>query len=686
MAIRQDDRYDPAASVHPARIRDNRHSDAAGLLSLAVGVVIVAALYVAHEVLVPIALAILLSFMLAPVVRLLRRARLGRVPAVVLAVALALGIIVSLGGLIGTQFSQLLSDLPRYATTIEQKILRVRGLMVGEVAGSLGSLGHRIEQASSVPVAPAAGPAPAVAVPAPPPEVVVRQPAPTPLEIAERVLAPILSPLATAGIVFIVAIFMLLQQADLRDRFIRLFGMQDLHRTTRALDDAAARLSRYFLTQLGLNTAFGMIIGGGLLLVGVPNPLLWGTLAALLRFVPYIGTFISGSLPTALAAAVDPGWSMAIWTASLFLVTETVMGQFVDPLAYGKSTGLSPVSVVIAAIFWAWMWGPIGLILSMPLTVCLVVLGRHVQKLEFLDVLMGDRPALTPVESFYQRILANDPDEAQDQAEILLKDCALSTYYDEVAIQGLQLVAQDAERGVLSGVQLERIEQAMARLIGELGAYGDTIPASAKPRTTQTSGLDKPELEPPAEAAPSDPAAAPAGSLVAVQPPVSVAPPVRDETPTQEVPANQPASVLCVCGRGMFDAIASDMLVQVLGKNGLAARAEPYEATSRAQIASLEIAGIAMICISSLEITASPSHLRYLVRRLRDRAPLASILVGLFPLEETALDDRFGAAVGADFYATSLRDTVNFCLALNRAERDTPPAELPYIGAEAVPA
>lgn len=184
-------------------------------------------------------------------------------------------------------------------------------------------------------------------------------------------------PLATTGIVFILAIFILLQQADLRDRFIRLCGMQDLHRTTHALDDAARRLSRYFLTQLGVNAGFGMIIGFALLWLGLPSPWLWGTLAALFRFIPYIGTVLAASLPIALAAAIDPGWDLAIWTAALFLVSELIMGQVVDPLAHGRSTGLSPVAVVIATIFWSWMWGPIGLILAMPLTVCLVVLGRQ---------------------------------------------------------------------------------------------------------------------------------------------------------------------------------------------------------------------------------------------------------------------------------------------------------------------
>ncbi len=677
MALRQED---PGPIIGREAGLPERITETSGLMSLAVGVVVVVTLYVAREVLVPIALAILLSFVLAPVVRLLRRARLGRAPASILAVVLALGVILSLGGLIGTQVSELITDLPRYATTIEQKIIGVRALVVGQVSGALGALGHRIEQASSAPVQPPAGatsdaPAPdgpQTAAPkaneAKPMVVDVRQPEPTSLEIAERILAPVISPLATTGIVFIVATFILLQQADLRDRFIRLFGMQDLHRTTRALDDAARRLSRYLLTQLGLNAAFGAIIGIGLLVIGLPNPLLWGTLAALFRFIPYIGTVLSCLLPTALAAALDPGWSMAIWTAALFIVSETIMGQVVDPLAYGRSTGLSPVSVVIAAIFWAWMWGPIGLILAMPLTVCLVVLGRHVQRLEFLDVLMGDRPALTPVESFYQRILANDPDEAQDYAEILLKDRSLSAYYDEVAITGLQLVANDAERGVLTPSQLVRIQRSMSRLVQELDDYDDVVPASAKSRPNQVSGMDPPEQ--PLPEAPVAPA---------------VDRPVGGE-PSAEWPDG--SSILCISGRGLLDDVVADMLVQLLGKHGLKARAAPYGAASREAIASLDVTGVAMVCILHLEITGSPSHLRYLVRRLRQRLPRipvqTPILVGLFPADEAMPgDDRFHAAVGADHYAASLHEAVNICLQTARTAQPGPNRAPPLLSGPA---
>ena len=261
-------------------------------------------------------------------------------------------------------------------------------------------------------------------------------------------MTPVLHPLAAAAIIFIVAIFILMQQDDLRDRVIRLFGSRDLHRTTLAMDDAARRLSRFFLIQLGINTTFGVIIAAGLYFIGLPSPLLWGIIAALMRFVPYIGSYVAAGVPILLAAAVDPSWSLTLWVAALFLVTEPIIGQLVEPMLYGRSTGLSPISVVISAIFWGWLWGPVGLILSTPLTLCLVVLGRHVKQLEFLNVLFGDRPALTRVENFYQRVLAGDPDEVQEHAEELLKEMSLSSYYDEVALKGLELAARDLARGV----------------------------------------------------------------------------------------------------------------------------------------------------------------------------------------------------------------------------------------------
>jgi len=617
------------------------------LTTLAVAVVVIAALYFACEVLVPITLAILLSFVLAPLVALLRRTGLPRVPSVVAAVVFALGILLLLGGVIGTQLASLASDVPRYAATVERKVDTVRSLTIGRITTMTGKLGRQLDDAP--PPVPNSTPAQAKLSPdAPKPvPVEVHQPDSTPLEIATRVLSPILSPLATMGIVLLVSIFILMQREDLRDRMIRLFGSSDLHRTTGAMDEAAARLSKYFLTQLALNAAFGVVIGLGLLVIGVPNPVLWGIIAALMRFVPYIGAFGSAALPIAMAAAVDPGWTMALSTVALFLVVELVTGQFIEPLLYGHSTGLSPVSVVVAAIFWAWLWGPVGLILSMPLTLCLVVLGRHIDRLEFIDVLLGDQPALTPAESFYQRILAGDADEALDQAEVLLRDRSLSSYYDEVALKGLALAANDSVRGVLSDDQLHNIQDAIGGVVADLADHSDTDPAPPK------SDHGNAPVSPTVTSPPAMPA--PTGTVADLAPEWTGA-----------------AQILCVAGRGALDEAACTMLAQLLGKHGMRARVVSQEAASRGRIASLDAEGVAMVCVSYLEASGSPSSLRYLMQRLRQRLPGAPILVGLWQADAALLaDERLRAAVGADHYVTALRDAVNACLAAVQAASET---------------
>jgi predicted PurR-regulated permease PerM len=635
----------------PPRLPGTEPPGLRALMTLAVGVVVVAALYLAQEVLIPITLAVLLSFVLAPLVELLRRFWLGRVPAVLLAVLLALGAILLVGGLIGTQVASLAADVPRYAMTIERKVDAVREATLGRLNAIANRFTH--SEAAEEPAAP--GPAQAEAPAAP--RAAPAQPqqsgsasATSPLELAQRILAPVLGPLGTTAIVLVVTVFMLLQREDMRDRIIRLVGATDLHRTTTALNDAARRLSRYFLAQLGINLLFGCIIGLGLFAIGVPSPLLWGILAALLRFVPYIGAPLAGALPVALAAAVDPGWSLALWTAVLFLVTEPLMGQVVEPMVYGHSTGLSPIAVIIAAIFWSWLWGPIGLILSTPLTLCLVVLGRHVEQLEFLDVMLGDEPALTPVQSFYQRLLAGDPDEALDQAELMLKEAPLSTYYDEVALPGLQLAARDVNRGVLPREQLRTIREAIQGLVEDLEEHPDTDPKAAKAaKAARAAGRG-------GQAAPEPPAAETAPAAW------------REE-----------ASVLCIAGRGPLDEAAAGMLAQLLRKHGFGTRVLSYQTVSRSRVRALETSGARMVCLTYLELGGSPAHLRHLLRRLRQRLPDRPVLVGLWPPGEAVLQDRsMQAALGADQVVSSLRAAVQGCLQTARqADARQPEAAKP---------
>ena len=289
----------------------------------------------------------------------------------------------------------------------------------------------------------------------------MRQPDPGALQMLVALITPLIFPLTTTGVVFIFVVFILVQRQDLRNRLVRLAGAQDLQRTTAALDDAGTRLSRLFLTQLALNAAFGVVIGVGLWIIGVPSAPLWGMLAMILRFVPYVGALISAVFPVLLAAAVDPGWTMVLWTAVLFIVLEPIVGHVIEPMMYGHSSGLSPVAVIAAATFWTWLWGAIGLILATPLTICLVVLGRHVDRLKFLEVMLGDQPALTRVEVIYQSMLARDPVEATEQARLFLRQKPLIAYYDEILLEGLRLAQADAERDRLDEELMRRIRDAV---------------------------------------------------------------------------------------------------------------------------------------------------------------------------------------------------------------------------------
>ncbi|MEZ5786896.1 MAG: AI-2E family transporter, partial [Xanthobacteraceae bacterium] len=403
-------------------------------------------------------------------------------------------------------------------------------------------------------------------------------------------------------------------------------------------DDAARRLSRYFLTQLALNVSFGLVIAAGLYVIGLPSPVLWGIIAALCRFLPYIGAWIAAALPALLAAAVDPGWTMFIATLALFAITEPLMGQVVEPVVYGHSTGLSPVSVVLATIFWTWIWGPIGLFLATPLTLCLVVLGRHVDRLEFLDVLLGDRPALSPVESFYQRMLAGDPDEVQDQAEALLKTCSLSAYYDTVALKGLKLASEDARRGTLHTPRLFQMRDAVQELVEGLDEFDDEQPVGAD----------------------ATPAAEPAATPTEPRPKQSNPP-----APESRQLAAETFGVLCVGGASPLDDAAASMLGQLLSKHGLPVRRLPDDRSPRMAVAELDPAGISLVCVSAIETTDNIGRLRLLIRRLRRRLPGVPILVGFWPPNGTPSEpDSLRATIGADHWSDTLGGAVTLCLDL----------------------
>jgi predicted PurR-regulated permease PerM len=618
-----------------------------GLAAAAVAAIIIGTLYFGREVFVPIALAILLSFVLAPLVRLLQRWRIPRGLSVISVVFIAFMSIFALGGVIATQVAELAGDLPQYQFTMREKIKSLRGTAatsgtLERAADVLQDLGKELNK----PKDPATSPTiqPPVPTPAQEPRpipVEVRQPPPTALESIAALISPLLRPLTTTGITAIFVIFILLQREDLRNRFIKLAGSRDLQKTTAALDDATTRLSRLFLIQLALNTAFGVVIGTGLWIIGIPNPVLWGILAAVLRFVPYVGAAISAVFPLTLAAAVDPGWAMLLWTAALFLVVEPLVGHVIEPLLYGHSTGLSPVAIITSATFWTALWGPVGLVLATPLTICLVVLGRHVERLEFLEVMFGDRPALSPSELFYQRMLAEDPSEAVDKAEEFLKASSLSAYYDEVALPALKLAQNDIARGALDRVQSEKIKAAVVEVVDDLVDQDDQKPvsetindaeATAALETVHDETLDLPVVER-----------------------ADLAPQWQGDKP-----------VLCVAGRGPLDEAAAIMLAQLLEKHGLGARVEGADAVAISNIFRLDTAGIGMVCLSYLD-AGSPARMRYAIRRMRRRLPQAQILLGCWRADTDTTTIRDTAK--PDAVATTLREAVKLCLEAARNSR-----------------
>jgi predicted PurR-regulated permease PerM len=597
---------------------------------------LVTILYFGRPVFVPLAVAILLAFILAPLVRVLRRWHLGRIPSIVTVVFIAFLTIFGLGMVLGEQVTHLAASLPQYQDTLTKKIDTLRGMTAGR--GTLGQASDvlrnlnrelKTDQRGLV----TGGTTEQRTTPVP---VEIQQPVAAPLEVIQKIINPLLDPLTTTGIIIVFVIFFLVQREDLRDRLIRLAGSTDLHRTTTAIDDAGHRLSRYLLTQTALNGAFGITISAGLALIGVPNPVLWGILAAVLRFVPYIGAFIAAAFPLALAVAVDPGWTTVILTAALFLFVELIVGQALEPLLYGQSTGVSPVAVVVAAMFWTWLWGPIGLLLSTPLTVCLDVLGRHVDRLRFLDILLGSKPALSPAESFYHRILSGNSDEAFEQAEEMLKNESLSAYYDEVAIEGLRLAAIDAHRGALAQSSLQKIHVAVEGLVADLSEFDDVM---------TPTGITK---------APSNRAASETAELPMLR---------KDEL---QGAWSGPMAILCIPGPSPLDESAANILAQILKKHGLGVQVAKHQVVSSGNVFHLGGEGVALVCLSYIDVGDAPARARAAIRRVQRQIPDVTILAGLWGPNR----DESGTIrneLKASYYASSLSEAVRLCI--NAAQR-----------------
>jgi predicted PurR-regulated permease PerM len=447
----------------PARAIPNA---VAGLVGTAT---VLALLYFGRDVLIPITLAFIFSFLIAPFVRALRHLGFGPTLSVctgVLVVTLTLG---SIGAVLVSQVTRMSASLPMYQDTIASKIEVLDEL----TRGSLGSLGgpagqlieHFTQESPSGVTQPVQLADGSVKTPV---LVEIHEPALKPFQLLGKIAASVWPPLETAGIVFVVLIFVLLEHESLRDRFIRLAGGGDLRATTLAVNDAGERLSRFFISQFLVNIATGLAIWLGLGLLGVGQALLWGTMTAVLRFIPYVGVWIAAFCATLLAAAIDPGWSMALMTLGLFLAVEIVVAQTIEPKLYGHTTGLSPLSVVVAAIFWSWIWGPVGLVLSTPLTLCLVVAGRYIRALKVLEIMFGELPALTMPQNFYQRALSGDAQEIVAGAKRFMRHRSLASYCDAVLLPALHLAHFDLKDSAISPDEEQKVGSAIMAVIEAL--------------------------------------------------------------------------------------------------------------------------------------------------------------------------------------------------------------------------
>jgi predicted PurR-regulated permease PerM len=445
-----------------------RYNRAIGILATAA---VLALLYFARDVLVPITLAVFLSLLIAPLVHRLRRIGLGRTLSVLAGVFLLTVAFAAFAAVIGVQVVRMTASLPQYQETIRHKLETLNEMTVGRMKALTSEAAHIIDRHAGngtnaiqrrileqSDATEASNPIP----------VEVHEPPSNPAQVIESVLASVWAPIEVTGITLVVLVFVLLEHEALRDRFVRLAGVTDIRLTTFAINDAGERLSRFFVSQFAVNFGFGAVIWMGLATLGLPHALVWAALAAVLRFVPYVGVWIAACLSVVLAAAVDPGWSLAIKTLGLFVMVELVAGQLIEPQLYGHTTGLSPLSVVIAAIFWSWLWGPIGLIVSTPLTLCLLVAGRHIKALSLLDILLGDTQALTMPQTFYQRALSGDSDEIIARAREFLKRDTFAAYGDLVLMPALQLAWVDHESGAISRIQEAKVRKAVVTVIAEL--------------------------------------------------------------------------------------------------------------------------------------------------------------------------------------------------------------------------
>lgn len=588
------------------KIKTSASDALVGIWMAVLAAFVLAILYFGRDLLIPLALSSLLTFLLSPLVTRLER-WIGRIAAVLMVVVIIFSGLGLAGWMLTRQLVDLATKLPEYKGNIISKmhafdtpkggrftelwgvVEEIKKELPGGSAPPAPTITQEVGKPETVTASPPEAPPSAV------PVHVVESSRANPLELVQLIIAPLLGPLGMAALVLLLVVCMLFQREDLRSRLIRLIGQGRISATTRAMDDAGHRVSRYLLMQLLVNVTYGVVIAAGLWFIGVPNAALWGAFGAVLRFIPYIGPWIAAVSPTLLALAVSPHWTMPLLTIALFALLELLLNNVMEPLLYGAHTGVSSIALIMAAVFWTWMWGPLGLVLATPLTVCLVVMGRHVPRLSFLAVVLSDEDALTPAEDCYHRLLTPGDRDELELVESYLKTHLLTSLYDAVFIPVLTAVETDARAEMLDAEQLKHVEQSMQDIIEDLGTR-PVVPTMLAVSEADDAGCG------------TGPASLP-----------------------------QQCRIYCLPARAHRDELAGSMLVQVARQHGFGAQNAASHLSTGELLALVEKADVDVICIS----VVAPStviHARYLCLKLRSLLPKQKILVGLWGASEDLAD------------------------------------------------
>jgi len=564
-------------------------------------IVAIAALHLGREVLIPFALAVLISFLLAPLVIWLQR-YIGRIFAVIAVSTVSLIFVAAIGWLVVDQIGDLASKVPERRQAIVEKIRTLRN----SVRSDLGMASQTVEEITKE-ISGAPAEATSADVPIGPP---ATNPVPQ-VKVVESVeskttsgsspvwswLGTVTAPLAKAAVIIVFVIFMLIYYDDLRDRILRLIGTGRLNESTQAINDAAERVSRYLLMQSVINASHGVAVAIGLYFLGVPSALFFGLNSALLRFIPYVGPVLAAAMPIALTLAVTDGWSTPIYTILFFIILELVSNNVLEPWLYGSSTGLSPMAVIVAAVFWSWLWGPIGLVLSAPLTVCLVVMGKHIAQLNFLNILLSDQPVLEPKDRFYQRLLVMDQEGAFEVAEKYLEDHPLEEVYDHVILPGLAMSEVDRHHGSHAADRAKFIIEHTRDIIEQLE------------EVSRKKNLKKAEEAVNARIPPKRLDAAPNTNAI---------------------------KILCVPARDEADELAGHMFVQLLRRDGHEATCVPVDTLAGESMDLIEQGDVDIVCISALP-PMGITHARYMYKRVRAKFEDKIMLACLWTMRGDAL-------------------------------------------------